>query len=156
MAEMDKILPDMRVLGKALGFLYPSKPPNEKVLGPRLQPNHLSYTCRPTFPLPLLLDVTEGCKNLTTEDYEIIANNVQINSQVLEKYRTDLVGKVGDLYDRAASGFNYIDSSITFYLELYAHCDGSMRDLVRSKLATLFHQRLRDAVQGHDLSRLVL
>ena len=70
-----------------------------------------------------------------------------------KKYRLDLVDKGDGLYDRASSGINYVDSSLAFYLELYGHCDATMRDLFRSKLSMLFRHRLRDSAQGYDLPR---
>ena len=64
-----------------------------------------------------------------------------------------MVTDVGNLYDQMAASLVGIDGMIAFYLELYAHCDGSLRDLVRSKLSTLFKQQHRDSVQGLDMSR---
>ena len=100
------------------------------------------------------MDVTDGCRGLTEEDADTIRKNQLVNSQALEAYKANLEEKVGGLYDQMAGSIVGIDAMVSFYLELYAHCDGSLRDLVRYKLAGLFRPRLRDSAQGNDLSRL--
>ena len=46
-----------------------------------------------------------------------------------------------------------VDAMVAFYLELYDNFYSSLRDLVYTKLATLFKSNHRDTVQGADLTR---
>ena len=168
-AQLDKVLHETRTLGRAVGFQYPRHAPEDVVLGPRKHPNHLAYTTGPSFTLPHLTDVLDGCKSLTPEDADIIRKNVQINNQVLEGYREKQVTNVMKLYDVMADSIITVDAMLGFYLELYAHCDGqlksctseklyplvlgSLRDLVHTKLSGLFKPHLRDMLQGSDMPR---
>ena len=76
-----------------------------------------------------------------------------VNEQALEGYRQKLVMDVGKLYDKMAGSIVNIDALLAFYFELFGHCDGSLRDLVRSKLAMLFKGPYKEGVQGLDMSR---
>ena len=99
------------------------------------------------------MNVLDGCKNLTSEDYDIIMNNVGVNTQALEGHRQAMVSNVGKLYDVMSRGIVTIDSHLNFYFQMYGHLDGTLRDLIRSKLATLFNPRVRDEAKGAELSR---
>ena len=63
--EVDVVKDGSRKAAKAAGFTFPSSAPMVKVFGPMTRENHLHYTALPTYKLPFLMDVTEGCKNLT-------------------------------------------------------------------------------------------
>ena len=136
-----------------MGFRYPTEAPRDQVLGPRTHPNLLAITSRPLLKPPHMMDVTEGTKNLTEEDYDIIRQNHLINLKALEGYQGNLVGQIGDLYDKMAEGIVSVDAMLTFFLELYAHCDGSLRDLVNTKLSLLFHPDVRDEILGGHLTK---
>ena len=75
--------------------------------------------------------------------------NHLINIQALERYRSDLMEKVGGLYNQMAGGIIEIDALVLFYLE----SDGFLRDLVWYKLAGIFWPTLWDSAQGSDLLR---
>ena len=123
-AQLDRVLDQTRILGRALGFQYPSRAPEVEVLGPRKYTNHLAYTAGPSFTLPHLTDVMDGCKAITPEDADTIRKNVQINNQVLDGYRQKQVTGVMQLYDAMADSIISADAMLGFYFELYAHCDG--------------------------------
>ena len=57
------------------------------------------------------------------------------------------------MYDVMAESIVMVDAMVTFYLELYDNFYSSLRDLVYTKLATLFKSNHRDTVQGADLTR---
>ena len=115
------------------------------------------------------MDVLDGCKNVTQvcyvtckyvinlsilqEDADTIRKNVLVNSQALDGYRLKVVDDVAKLYDNMSAGVVSIDAMLGFYFELYGHCDSSIRDLIRSKMASLFRNNLKDAVQGLDIPR---
>ena len=168
-AELDRILEETRIIAKGMGFKYPSTAPVAQVFGPKQHKNHLAYVSLPSFTLPHLMDVLDGCKNATQvcyvtckyvinlsilqEDADTIRKNVLVNSQALDGYRLKVVDDVAKLYDNMSAGVVSIDAMLGFYFELYGHCDGSIRDLIRSKMASLFRNNLKDAVQGLDIPR---
>ena len=152
-AELDKVLNQTRTLGKALGFKYPAEIPKVEILGPKKHPNHLSYTCLPSFELPHIMDILEGTRGVSVDDADIIRKNQLVNTQALEGYRRDMIDKVAKLYDNMAAGIVGVDAMINFYFELYGHCDGSLRDLVRSKLSNLFVPAIRNEARGTGLTR---
>ena len=46
-----------------------------------------------------------------------------------------------------------MDSMLSFYWDLYGHCDGTIRELICNKLSTLLKSTLQDTVQGNDKKR---
>ena len=146
-SELDRVLRETRALGKALGFQYPVTAPQESIFDPNHQPNHLAYTALPSFQLPQLMDVMDGC-HLSAEDYETIKNNQDINNRAMEDYRRQMIDNFGKLYDTMSKGVVAVDAMVQYYLQLYGHCDGSLRGLIRTKLSTLFTANLRDDARG--------
>ena len=63
--EVDGVKEGARKVAKASGFTFPSTAPSINVFGPMERVNHLHYTALPGCNLPFLMEVTEGCQNLT-------------------------------------------------------------------------------------------
>ena len=119
--EVDGVKEGSRKVAKAAGFTYPTTAPQVNVFGPVSRENHLCYTALPSFSIPFLMDVTEGCKNLTKvsvvtlfsnnilyllkDDRDNIPKNVLVNMQALEGYRRDSIKHIGAVYDMFANGF---------------------------------------------------
>ena len=64
----------------------------------------------------------------------------------LEAYRSD-VGK--SFMELLNSHFEFLSSTedlLIFYSDLYSHCDGSLRELIRKKVASLFKQDVKSDV----------
>ena len=74
-------------------------------------------------------------------------------AQALGAYRQKMVQDAAHLYDNMSAGVVSIDALLGFYFELYGHCDGNLRDLVRSKMACLFQGQFKEGVQGLLVSR---
>ena len=153
MEELDSASRELKVLGRHLGFSYPSCPPEDTTFGHRKRINYLAYDGKPAFPLPELVQVTNGCKDLTEHDRDQIQKNVQTNMQSFDHYRDRMSDNVVKLYDLSSKNFNSFDDKLTFHLELYGHCDAGMRELVKARLLSLFSPAVRDALREHDRDR---
>ena len=95
MAQLDKSMTEARLDAKVLGFKFPKDPPEAAIIGAKSHPNLLFYSEMPTLKLPHPFDPTSGCKSLTQGDADQITKNHQLNYQMLEVYREDLVAKIG-------------------------------------------------------------
>ena len=50
--------------------------------------------------------------------------------------------------DSVSVGVNRLDSFLGFHMDLFAHSDGEVSDLMRDKAANLFSPSFRSAVKG--------
>ena len=153
MAELTRVLDAVRQHGMDLGFLYPEIPPNCQLLGPRIFPNLLSYTQMPIMPLPPLADVLEGVTDISEADRSSVTAKVLLNEIKLKEQRRELSVKIGGFMDTVSSAVNRLDSFLGFHLDMHAHVDGEMRDMMRDKASNLFLPSYRGAVKGSYLSR---
>ena len=153
MEENDRVSRELKVMGRQLGFTYPSSPPEVDVFGKRKKLDYLAYMDKPSFALPDFVDVMKGCKDLSERDAIQIQKNQQINLQSMGQFRSDMCGHVAKLYDLAGQNFNSMDDKLTMYLELYSQCDASMRELVKGRLLSLFSPAVRDALQDKERER---
>ena len=166
MEENDVASRELKKLGRQIGFSYPSSPPEVVVFGNRKKLDYLAYEDKPGFALPDMVEIMKGCKDLSERDSVQIQKNWQINLQSMGEYRAGMADHVVKLYDIAGRNFNSVDDKLALYTELYGHCDGSMRELVKGRLLSLFSPAVRDALQDrerererdrdHDRSRSVL
>ena len=60
----------------------------------------------------------------------------------------DLSNKLGLFMDSVSVGVNRLDSFLGFHMDLFAHCDGEVSDLMRDKAANLFNPSFRSTVKG--------
>ena len=56
--------------------------------------------------------------------------------------------KFGNFMDQISAGVNRLDSFLGFHLDLFAHCDGEVSELMREKAAALFNPSFRAAARG--------
>ena len=68
MEENDRVSRELKVMGRQLGFTYPSSPPEVDVFGKRKKLDYLAYMDKPSFALPDFVDVMKGCKDLSERD----------------------------------------------------------------------------------------
>ena len=50
--------------------------------------------------------------------------------------------------DQISTGVNRLDSFLGFHLDLFAHCDGEVSELMQEKAAALFNPSYRAAARG--------
>ena len=153
MSELTRLLNAIRQHGKALGFLYPDMAPTRQLLGPRKFEDKLAYSQLPTLPMPQLGDVFEGARSVSLEDRDAIRINLMKYEEEIKGYRRDQAQKLGSFMDSVAGTATRLDSFLGFHLDLHAHCDGEMRDMMKDKASHLFSPPFRNAVLGRGLSR---
>ena len=64
----------------------------------------------------------------------------------------DLSNNPGHFMDQISTGVNRLDSFLGFHMDLFAHCDGEVSDLMRDKAANLFSPSYRAAAKGSGRS----
>ena len=62
MEESDQISRELKVMGRQLGFTYPSSTPEVDVFGKRKKLDYLAYMDKPSFTLPDFVDVMKGSR----------------------------------------------------------------------------------------------
>ena len=60
-----------------------------------------------------------------------------------------------ELYEIAANSLNNTDDKMIFYMDLYSHVDGSLRDLIRNKVASLFKGDIKSDLLIHSSSQKI-
>ena len=61
----------------------------------------------------------------------------------MEDYRKSVADQFLSLYDITAAHLNDAESLLVFYTNLYGHVDGSFRDLIRNRVASLFRSDIK-------------
>ena len=151
MGELTRCMNAVKVSGKSLGFLYPAqgKEPVVQLLGPRKFQDQLAYSQLPALPLPLpSLDTLLEDTSVSAEDRELIATNLLAAEVTLKDHMRDLSNKLGLFMDTVSSGVNRLDSFLGFHMDLFAHCDGEVSELMREKAANLFSPTYRSAIKS--------
>ena len=82
---------------------------------------------------------------MSSEDREIIAANLSSVEGKLNEHLRALSLKFGNFMDQISTGVNCLDSFLGFHMDLFAHCDGEVSELMREKAATLFSPSYRAA-----------
>ena len=149
MGEMTRFMNAVRQNGKNLGFLYPAQPPLVQLLGPRKVEDKLTYQQLPGLPLPLSsVDTLLQGTSVSVSDKEIITTNYLAMEASLKEHQRDQSNKLGLFMDTVVGSVNRLDSFLGFHMDLYSHCDGELKDMMRDKAATLFNPSYRAAVKG--------
>ena len=65
---------------------------------------------------------------------------------MLKGYQERIAGLVDKFYGGTKEHALKLDNLFQFYMELYGHVDGALRDLVRAKLTQLFQHNVRKKV----------
>ena len=65
---------------------------------------------------------------------------------IFEDHREAAANKYLNLFEHVAEALTSIDDQMIFYLDLYSHADGLIRDLLRDKLASLFKLDVKSEV----------
>ena len=149
MGELTRFMNEVRCCGKDLGFQYPEVPPQVQILGPRKVQDRLAYSQLP--PLspasPLLEDLLRDTA-VSPDDRATIAANLDTWRESSAEQARDLASKLGGFMDLVSMGVNRLDSFLGFHLDLFAHCDGELTELMREKAIVLFSPAFRAAARG--------
>ena len=149
MGVLIRFMNEVKTSGKELGFQYPENPPLVQLLGPRKVQDRLAYKQLPTFssPCPPIADLLKGT-TVSSENRAVIAANLCSWEEKSKEQARDLSLKFGNFMDQISTGVNRLDSFLGFHLDLFAHCDGEVSELMREKAAVLFNPLFRAAARG--------
>ena len=149
MGELTCFMNTVRTSGKDLGFQYPDQVPLVQIMGPRKVKDELYYKSLPDLApdFPTLDDLLKDTA-VSTKDRNIIAANLLGSEEKLNEQLHGLSNKLGLFMDTISAGVNRLDSFLGFHLDLFAHCDGEITDLMRSKVVILFNPSFRAAARG--------
>ena len=149
MGELTRFMNEVRCSGKDLGFQYPEAPPLVQLLGPRKVQDRLAYSQLPSFASvsPQLDDLLKDTA-VSPEDRATIAANLDSWKESSGEQARELASKFGNFMDQISMGVNRLDSFLGFHLDLFAHCDGEVSELMREKATVLFNPSFRAAARG--------
>ena len=85
---------------------------------------------------------------VSAQDRQTIAANLLGAEEKLKEQMRDLSNKLSFFMDTISTGVNRLDSFLGFHLDLFAHCDGEVTDLMRDKAVNLFNPTYRSAAMG--------
>ena len=85
---------------------------------------------------------------VTQEDADQIAKNVLELQKQFETFKLDLTKNVGEMFDIFGNGVVTLDGMMTLYFDMYGHLDGTLRELVRNKMASLFKTTCKQSCQA--------
>ena len=120
-----------------------------QLLGPRKFQDQLAYKQLPVLPVPMpSIDSLLKDTSVSSQDRELIAANLLAAELTLKEHMRDLSNKLGLFMDTVSGGVNRLDSFLGFHMDLFAHCDGEVAELMRDKAANLFSPPYRSAVKG--------
>ena len=134
-----------RQFGESIGLVYPKTPPPRcGVNVPRESTSRSSLdnlkpeSAADIIPCQNLSDFLHSL-NLRGRDRDLITDFV-------EGYRASIGRKILDFYMSVAANLNNIEDLLVFYFDLLSHSDASMKEVIRSKLASLFKGDIRDDI----------
>ena len=133
----------VRKFGEDIGLKYPESAPPRS--GNVSVPRHARSTANilefssaaDAMPIPAeLLDSIDWSRN---DDKDKIID-------AMEEYRLTMGKKMVFLYSSISDALNNMEDLLIFHFDLWSHCDASMKELLRSKLAALFKNDVRDEI----------
>ena len=118
-------------------------------MGPRKVKDKLYYKSLPDLApdFPTLDDLLKDMA-VSAKDRNIIAANLLGAEEKEKEQLCGLSNKLGLFMDTISAGVNRLDSFLGFHLDLFAHCNGEITDLMRSKVANLFGPSFQAAAKG--------
>ena len=132
----------IRLAGEEAGYVYPEGPQEVKMMGPTATLDYLTPSSASFPPLPDLQEPGDGvaldqlCASMVQATHEE-------NMATLARYHEEMQQLFAKLYDGASTASRKIDNCLQFSLELLGHVDGSLVDLVKNKLLSLFKGRAK-------------
>ena len=132
---INDLLSEFRVLGEQHGVQFPEEsPPRAGSDVPRGGRKLLDH-----------LQVKSGVNVFKRPDLAEFIGEAGLDQALAEKladlfenHREKAARQYIDLFQTASSSLSKIDDMMIFYLDLYSHCDGLLRDLLRDRLASIF------------------
>jgi hypothetical protein len=147
-AEIVSMHARFRAVGTAAGITYPNPPPEVDRFGPKSIPNFFVGDMSPALKTVKLADIFDGVEmqQLPVDLRDKIQANHDHNQKKVNEILQEESGRFTDLYSVATDFGLMIESHLGVYFDMYAHVDGSLRELVRNKMLTLFRRDLQGVV----------
>ena len=136
----------LRCTGEQLGYKYPDHPPQMSLYGPSKISDYLTPHIASFIPMPELMDPLTGVEGLDPVMTGMVASNHEVNKTALKGFYDKVADMFGKFYFGVKDATLKIDSLNQFYMDLYGHVDGSIREAARSKAVQLFKPEVRKAV----------
>ena len=136
-------LTSVRKFGEDIGLKYPDSAPPRS--GNVSVPRHARSTANildfssaaDAMPIPAeLLDSIDWSRD---DDKDKIID-------AMEEYRIVMGKKFVSFYSSISDAINNMEDLMIFHFDLWSHCDASMKELLRSKLASLFKNDVRNEI----------
>ena len=135
----------LRSIADRAGFSFPQVAPvKDGVNVPRngnLVPDKLKYTdAKNVLPLPLsdIMDFVHE-NNLSQEAVEAL-------SKLFDNYRDLVVSMFVEMFTLFSTYINSVEDYLQFYTQIYSHCDATIRNLIRNKVASLFKKNVKSDI----------
>ena len=135
----------LRSIADRAGFSFPQVAPvKDGVNVPRngnLVPDKLKYTdVKNVLPLPLsdIMDFVHE-NNLSQEAVEAL-------SKLFDNYRELVVSMFVEMFTLFSTYINSVEDYLQFYTQIYSHCDATIRNLIRNKVASLFKDNVKSDI----------
>ena len=140
--NINKELDTARQFGERIGINFPrTAPPRSGSNVPRTRKvlDNLAFdNGDKIFPVP---DIIEFQFRYNLDPEQAVAV-----STLFDNYRADVKEKMLEIYSSHCSTLTMCDDLLIFYLDLYSHCDASLRYLLREKLASLFKINVKNDI----------
>ena len=129
---------EVRAAGENVGYTYPVKPLEVEMRGPTPVLDCLTPEDTSNFlPLPSMVDPLHGVQ-VDDVAKSLIRTNHATNMTALVEYHARASSAFARLYSPVAKSSLEIDNNLTFTSELIGHVDGTITDLAKKKLLTVF------------------
>ena len=134
-------------MGEQAGYTYPENPPHLALYGPNKITDYLTPATTPFLSPPQLMDPTEGVDGLDDVQRGLLVANHNINVEATQGAWQKMKDFFSTFYYGIKDKVLKQDSLNQFYMDLYGHADGCLRELARSNAAKVFKPEVRQAVQ---------
>lgn len=134
-----------RQFGESIGLVYPKNPPPR--CGVNVPRESTSRSCLDNLKPESAADIIP-CQNLSEflRSLNLRGRDRDMIFDFVEGYRASVGRKILDFYLAVAANLNNIEDLLVFYFDLLSHSDASMKEVIRSKLASLFKGDIRDDI----------
>ena len=129
-----------------MGFVYPEHPPTLALYGPAKVADYLTPTTSGFYPMPELMDPLTGVEGVDPVMRAVIESNNKVNRTAMRGFYEKAVANFNTFYFGVKDAVLKTDSLNQFYMDLFGHVDGSIRELARAKAVQLFKPSVRSAV----------
>ena len=71
---------------------------------------------------------------------------VEVLSKLFDSYRELVVSMFVEMFTLFSTYINSVEDYLQFYTQIYSHCDATIRNLIRNKVASLFKDNVKSDI----------